>query len=250
MVIYFTGTGNSRYAAKKIAASLNDEIVDSFGNIKNNNYISYHSDTPYVFVCPTYAWRIPRIFENFIRKSSFCGSSDAYFVMTCGGDIGNAGHYLKALCSDCSLNYKGVSEIVMPENYTAMFAVPNQEEADKIVAKAEAEIRRTIDVIQSSNTLADNSAGIGGIIKSSVVNAVFYPVCVKADAFRAEESCISCGKCEALCPLNNIKITDLKPVWGKSCTHCMACINACPVKAIEYGKASVGKPRYYNLKSN
>ena len=36
-----------------------------------------------------------------------------------------------------------------------------------------------------------------------------------------------------------------KPVWGKDCTHCMACICYCPAEAIEYGKKSLGKPRYY-----
>ena len=37
----------------------------------------------------------------------------------------------------------------------------------------------------------------------------------------------------------------IKPVWDKNCTHCMACICYCPVEAIEYGKKSVGKPRYH-----
>lgn len=35
-----------------------------------------------------------------------------------------------------------------------------------------------------------------------------------------------------------------KPVWGQDCTHCMACICYCPAEAIEYGKMSLGKPRY------
>ena len=35
-----------------------------------------------------------------------------------------------------------------------------------------------------------------------------------------------------------------KPVWEKHCTHCMACICYCPAEAIEYGRKSVGKPRY------
>ena len=36
-----------------------------------------------------------------------------------------------------------------------------------------------------------------------------------------------------------------KPVWGQDCTHCMACICYCPAEAIEYGKKSLGKPRYH-----
>ena len=36
-----------------------------------------------------------------------------------------------------------------------------------------------------------------------------------------------------------------KPLWGQDCTHCMACICYCPAEAIEYGKMSLGKPRYH-----
>ena len=77
------------------------------------------------------------------------------------------------------------------------------------------------------------------------MNPVFYRFFVKAEAFRATEACIGCGKCVELCPLNNIHLENGKPVWGKNCTHCMACICYCPKEAIEYGKKSKGKPRYH-----
>ena len=48
-----------------------------------------------------------------------------------------------------------------------------------------------------------------------------------------------------ICPLNNIHLENSKPVWGKNCTHCMACICYCPKEAIEYGRKSKGKPRYH-----
>ena len=45
--------------------------------------------------------------------------------------------------------------------------------------------------------------------------------------------------------MNNIRLQNGKPLWGGRCTHCMACIGYCPTEAIEYGKKSVGKPRYH-----
>ena len=45
--------------------------------------------------------------------------------------------------------------------------------------------------------------------------------------------------------MNNIRLENGKPVWGKNCTHCMACICYCPKEAIEYGKKSKGKPRHH-----
>ena len=80
---------------------------------------------------------------------------------------------------------------------------------------------------------------------SGPVNPVFYRLFVKAAAFQASDACISCGQCAKRCPMNNITLVNGKPEWGGKCTHCMACICYCPAKAIEYGKKSVGKPRYH-----
>lgn len=81
---------------------------------------------------------------------------------------------------------------------------------------------------------------------SSIVNVIFYPLFVKAKPFYATDNCINCKKCVELCPLNNVHMVDERPKWGDDCTHCMACICGCPADAIEYGRHSQGKPRYYN----
>ena len=72
---------------------------------------------------------------------------------------------------------------------------------------------------------------------------------VHAKKFQATSACTSCGKCAVICPLNNIRLTNGTPVWGKNCTHCMACINRCPSQAIEYGKHTQTLPRYTCPKS-
>ena len=53
--------------------------------------------------------------------------------------------------------------------------------------------------------------------------------------FHATEACIGCKKCEKVCPVGNITVTD-RPVWGGNCTQCLACYHVCPVHAVEYGK--------------
>ena len=81
-----------------------------------------------------------------------------------------------------------------------------------------------------------------------LITLPFNPVWCKykltAKDFYAEASCIGCGKCERLCPLNNVNIVDKKPVWSNQCTHCMACIGNCPVNAIQYGNITKSKEPY------
>ena len=42
--------------------------------------------------------------------------------MTCGSEIGNSEPYLKKLCSACGFEFMGVQQVIMPENYIAMFS--------------------------------------------------------------------------------------------------------------------------------
>lgn len=139
----------------------------------------------------------------------------------------------------------GTAQIVMPENYIAMFSAPQADEARQIVAKAEPSIDRAIAAIQRNQPFAPTRNNLYDRFMSGPVNLIFYKFFVNADAFTVSDACISCGQCAKRCPMNNVTLKDGKPVWGKACTHCMACICYCPVSAIEYGKKSVGQPRYH-----
>lgn len=244
MVLYFTGTGNSKYIAKQIAESTSDKLVSINEKIKIQDTSNILVNGKLVFVLPTYAWRIPRIVEFWIRKVKFIDAKETYFIMHCGTEIGNAKKYNKKLCDDMGFNYFGTTSIVMPENYIAMFKVPDKNEARAIILKAQSHIETTIQHIKKSEKLPIPKGSFYDCFTSGFVNKIFYPIFVKANAFYATEQCVSCMLCEELCPLNNIKIINGKPHWKQNCTHCMACISYCPTEAIEYGKKSYGKPRY------
>lgn len=244
MVLYFSGTGNSEYAAKRISAALGDDIINLFDRIKSGDYSQINSKAPFIIVTPTYAWRIPHIVSSWIEKAELSGNKNIYFVMTCGGEIGNAGKYLEKLCAEKGLIYRGAAGVIMPENYLAMFSTPSKDEAIKIVDNAENMIDSVIEIIKNEGAFSQNKISFIDKIYSGIVNDIFYPMFVHAKKFYADERCISCGKCVNACPLGNIKIENGKPSWGDNCTHCMACICRCPKEAIEYGKISKGKPRY------
>ena len=57
--------------------------------------------------------------------------------MDCGSQIGNAAKYNRALSDRKNLQCMGTAQIIMPENYIAMFPVPDSEEAAEIIANAE-----------------------------------------------------------------------------------------------------------------
>ena len=245
MIFYFSGTGNSKYVAKRIADALGDEIVNLNDRIKDSDTSPVETGERLIVVTPTYAWRIPRVVRDWLLKTELRGARLAWFVMTCGSEIGNADRYNRDLCTEKRLACMGTAQIVMPENYIAMFSAPQADKARQIVAKAEPSIDRAIAAIQSNQPFTPTRNNLYDRFMSGPVNPIFYKFFVKANAFTASGACIGCGQCVKRCPMNNVTIKDGKPVWGRNCTHCMACICYCPVSAIEYGKKSVGQPRYH-----
>lgn len=244
MILYFSGTGNSAYVAHRLQERLQEEAVDIFAKIREQDTTFLETARSWIVVCPTYAWRIPRILYQWLEKTALKGSHSIYFIMTCGDNIGYAEKTLKELCSAKQMKFCGCLPVVMPENYIALFTTPTKEEALAILERADRTIDKAAERITLGLPFPQPTIRWLDRLSSGLVNDLFYPMFVHAKKFYAKESCISCGQCARQCPLRNIHMENGKPVWGKNCTHCMACICRCPAEAIEYGKHSRGLPRY------
>ena len=173
MVLCFSGTGNSRYMARRIAEGLQDEITDLNAKIKANDNSPIRTERDVIVVAPTYAWRIPRIVEDWLSKTELAGAERMWFVMDCGSEIGNAAKYNRRLADQKHLHYMGTAQIVMPENYIAMFGVPQTEEARKIVEKAEPGIDAAIARIRAGRSFAAPRNNFYDRIVSGPVNPCF-----------------------------------------------------------------------------
>ena len=123
-------------------------IVDVNAKIKAVDYSPIKTGENVVVVTPTYAWRIPRIVSDWLFKTKLLSAKRIWFVMNCGSEIGNASKYNRSFAERKHLCYMGTSQILMPENYIAMFDAPQAEEARKIVKNAEPTIVDTIACIK------------------------------------------------------------------------------------------------------
>lgn len=246
MILYFTGTGNSRYIALQLSKQIHDEVKSINEYFKYQKQSVFYSDKPYVFVLPTYAWRMPRIVMEWIQRASFSGNRKVYVILTCGESVGQADKFARIFFNrKTNLYFQGLQYIVMPENYIVLFHAPKPKESKEIVNQAMPKIKYLAKYIQNEEKFPAISYHFGSVVQSSIVNFPFYHLIVSDKGFYATDKCISCQRCKQLCPLNNITIVHGKPKWNGHCTHCMACICGCPVEAIEYKKATKNKQRYY-----
>ncbi|HHV98637.1 MAG TPA: 4Fe-4S binding protein [Clostridiaceae bacterium] len=248
MIFYFSGTGNSLYVAKKISEIQGERLISVAGEMERKDTVfeyEFSEKELLGFVFPVYAWGPPRIVIDFISKLRVSGGKPYVFsVCTCGDDEGYATRMLQKAFAKAGLSLDSAFTVIMPNTYIIGFDVDSKDVASE-------KLRRAEEKLQTINTvISDRERGVFDLIpgrlsglKSAIVNPLFNRFGRSTKRFYATGECTGCGTCATVCPLHTITIKG-KPVWGKSCTQCLACIHRCPVRAIQYGKATVRKGRY------
>ena len=247
MIFYFSGTGNSLYAAANIAEKQQDTLVSISKEMeKKEPYRINCTDGELLgFVYPVYAWAPPEMVMDFIRCLEISGGTPYVFsVSTCGGDEGNTTAVLKKALRKKGLELDSAFSLLMPNNYVIGFDVDSKDEEATKLQAADKKLEEINAVIQTRQKGVYSLIFQGGAwIKSSLVNSMFNRFAMNTKKFYATDACTACGQCEKVCPVHTIAV-DKKPAWGKRCTQCLACINVCPVHAIQYGKSTVNRGRY------
>ena len=184
MILYFSGTGNSQFVALQIAKLTDDDEIISINKyLKSGKKTTIRSGNPLVFVAPTYSWRMPRVVEQWILDTGFKGCKDAYFILTCGGGCGNAALYAEKLCAKKGLRFCGLSPVVMPENYLAMFPTPGEAECQTIVENAMPVITALAGKIKAGAGFDKADVSFMDRFESGPVNPLFYKLFVNDKGF-------------------------------------------------------------------
>lgn len=246
MVLYFSATGNTEFIAKEIAKRIGDEAVNILPRIKSQDFSPIHSDKPFIICAPVYVCEIPRFMTKYLKTVDFLGSKDVYFILTSGGYCGPSGPLLEKLFKSKKMICHGHAEFKMPRNYVVSDDYPmlEKEQVEERIIDSYNHIDQVVNDILSGNTLSARHVSCFETMITVPFNPVWCKFKLSAKGFHIEGSCIGCGKCEKLCPLNNIKLIDKNPVWDKHCTHCMACIANCPTNAIQYKDITQKKESY------
>jgi ferredoxin len=242
MIFYFTGTGNSLYAAQKLADE-GEEIVSIVDALRKGIFsYTLQEDEKLGFVFPVYFYTVSDPVLDFVRKLKVENAGFVYAVIACGANIGPAGGFLKQELKKRGLELQRVDPLVVPDGALIFYDIDPPEKLAgqlELSAKELAAIKQSID--RRCGNAVKGSAALGKI------GLAAYHACMGTGAFRADDRCVGCGKCAANCPSEAIRMEGGRPVWAKKkCLKCCACINRCSVSAIQYGKKTAHRGRYVN----
>lgn len=244
MILYFTGTGNSKYVADFLGDKLQDEVVSLNDMLKHDLPLVVESEKPYIWVAPIYAWQFPQKVDELFRKIYFKGNRTVYFVATMGGDSGNCQKICEKRMRDKGMIYGGFADVIMPDNYYGGFDIKNEQDMIDIVKKAHPTLMEIAETVKAGHRLNIRVKSSGGAFKSGIINHGFTKYMIANMKYTVNDDCTGCGKCAKLCPVNNIKMLLGRPEFSDRCMGCYACIHKCPEKAINLGKKTENKTRY------
>ena len=243
-IYYFTGTGNSLAVAKKLSEKLDNAKLLSVPKTMQQETIE--AGEVIGIVCPIYMFNMPLIVADFIRKMK---QPDYFFIVFAGGgDLGSCVTVTRKLCNAQNLTVSSVFNIQMPSNYTPYGATPEDKQKE-LFANCEKQVEEIAKVIRAREQfMAKNTAGFfRTYIHPGLLYKLGYQFIPKmGKSFIVDEKCNGCGTCEKVCPVNNIKMVDGKPVYDSHCQQCYACLQWCPQEAIQVGKKTAGIQRYHH----
>lgn len=251
MIFYFSGTGNSEWAARTLAELLDDKVI-SIAEVMLNGQLRFPlaEGEKIGWVFPIHSWGPPPIVLDFISKmhiNDYNPQCFCYMVCTCGDDIGMSVDMLQDALG--RIRCHSAYSIQMPNTYICMkgFDVDSPEVEKQKLEKAETRIREIAERISRKKIETDVVTGSFKWIKSKVINPYFHKFEMSDKPFVCNtDLCTSCGTCVSSCPVNNITLSEGHPVWNHNCTLCLSCLHRCPTRAINYGKKTVKKGRYFH----
>lgn len=241
MIYYFSATGNSEWVARQLAERTQDTAKSMADLVKAKEApapIGEHDVLGIVF--PVHAWSTPKYVTHFVKRIKVHRKAFVFAVATCESETGLAFLWLRPF-----VRFDSCYTVNMPNNFVVWGSAANREAYyRRVVEEAGAALDPIADSIIARKKEHKSTPGAFPLLKSFVI-APLFRLSRSDRRFYADDTCISCGKCAAVCPISDIRLENGKPVWQhKRCMQCCACINRCPVKAIQYGNATQGGGRY------
>lgn len=246
-IYYFTGTGNSMFAAKEMYKRFQDASLIPVLSLLNTKKIKPEAKIV-GFVFPIYQTTLPIPVRKLLRRMSFENTAYIFAIATRIGTthsaFGEIDRILKKQGRQLDLYYS----LNMPSNDPKFdYEVPTQDRIKELEETALQELDRLSGIIgrmEANRGKDDNCA-----TRIPFVSILSYLVKLTEGHFLNfyhDEKCSGCGICEKVCTSGKIKMLNGLPVWQTAveCYKCSACLNYCPLQSVQLKSFTEKNGRY------
>jgi ferredoxin/flavodoxin len=244
-IFYFSGTGNSLALAKSLAGKLGNARLTRIAYTDETEIVSTAEKVGIIY--PVYAFGMPKIVKAFISKLKVSPGSYIFAICNYGGMSGGAMKQMQKALAAKDIKLNAGFGLVMPSNYLPFGGAELEEKCQKKVSRAEVRLEEIASIVKAGESKRIESPWYVPYWLTALASKSYVKGTVKdVKKFHADDKCISCGLCARVCPSANVRLVDGKPRWGSNCELCLACLQWCPVHAIQIGNISPDRKRYHH----
>lgn len=247
VVYYFTGTGNSLAAAKRIARALGETEVVGIASLSNSADVIVPEADRVGIVCPVYDCGVPVMVAGFAGRLDLSRAGYTFAVVTMGGMGVSALRQLDGILRERrGRGLDAAFAVRMPGNFPPLSRPPADRKRDAILAAADERLREIAAAIESGRAVRPGFAPVSGLVKALSYGSLAKSAHGAGEAFSVSGACTGCATCAEVCPAGNITLAGDRPAWGRQCELCCACLHFCPVEAIQLHvmRGTEGRGRY------
>lgn len=247
-IIFFSGTGNSFYVAKKLNQMIVGSSLIPIVGMMNSCDSRIEFDRV-VLVFPMHALTMPIIVRKMIRICKFDKVQQIHIVVTRLGIVGD-------MYNEFNKIFKRKNKIVDSLTYINMYnndcrdrdyKTPTDEQLQIIKKSTDEKIEYIYKLVRNEFTLSSlkDDDYLVPLPYGKVGNFLLKNIVIRlhrlseyiggVNYFYSDSNCNGCAVCEKVCLSEKIQIYDKRPSWKKDvlCYMCFACVNFCPKRAVQ-----------------
>lgn len=251
-IFYFSGTGNSLYLARRIAALLpSAELVPIAAALEDNAPVAFGPVVGFVF--PIHLTTLPWPVARFVARIERSTARYVFAATTRIGTVHVADIHLERLLrrggshldaffvSNMPANSPcGVMPAGMPGFRRMVETWPGRIEPEPVAALTGALDARVAEIaatIRAGRRHFDGRTRLNGpprAVLAGLMSLAGRTTSRQTLPFYADADCTGCATCAAVCTSGRVAMREGAPRWQEThpCYLCYACFNACPEQAV------------------
>lgn len=249
LILYFSGTGNTKYIAKCIQQEFFDSgCFTDLISIENSPKINLDKYDFLVIGSPKYYECVPFFFLKWIKKNFPNSKNIIKTILFCTGTSPTNTSFskLSKILKDKNCEIVATKTFQMPNNYLIGIyknTVPNN--CEKYSVKGCKKARELVNNFLIDISSIEKINPIIGLLCENISKTFCKSSRNKAKSFSVSVDCSKCNRCVNACPTNNIKIVNNRINFKNKCILCTRCLNICPKNSILYKNKKITQYKYH-----
>ena len=255
LTLYFSGTGNTKYAAELFSQKTGAECFSIEADIDFASVIQEHDTIAFCY--PIYCSRVPQIMRVFAHNHmAYLVGKKIIILVTQQAFSGDGARVFTDMFWDSSIDVIYAEHIKMPNNVCniLIFREQNDKKLRKYMSDAEEKMLAVCNDIRNGivkkrgfsffSKMLGNLQGKSWQGSSREIYPDSSSIEYKAQSgVKIRKNCDVCNHCVNICPVINLASNNEKITQRGNCIVCYRCVNTCPKRAITVMNIKI-KPRW------